>query len=73
MNVYWFCRKLCRYVRTKPTGEHEKDEYTNAHDIAWDLHYRGVIGDMALWENFMQRDDNVYWLLRKGLHWCRTH
>ncbi len=73
VNVYWFCRKLCQYVRTKPTGEHETDEYADAHDIAWDLCHRGVIGDMTLWEAYMKRDENVYWLLRKGLNWCRTH
>ena len=72
-NVYWFCRKLCNYVRTKPTGEKADREYTDIGEIVWDLHYRGVISDKNLWTNYMDKDTNIYWLLRKGLHYCRTH
>ena len=72
-NIYWFCRKLCQYVRTKPTGETADREYTDVGDIIWDLNYRGIISDTALWTDYMKRDTNVYWLLRKGLHYCRTH
>ena len=72
-NVYWFCRKLCRYVRTKKGGETADREYTDVGEIIWDLHYRGIITDKQLWTDYMNRDANVYWLLRKGLHYCRTH
>lgn len=72
-NVYWFCRKLCQYVRTKQGGETADREYTDIGEIIWDLHHRGIISDAALWTNYMNRDRNVYWLLQKGLHWCRTH
>ena len=72
-NVYWFCRKLCQYVRTKPSGETADSEYRDIGDIVWDLHYRGVISDKQLWTDYMNRDANVYWLLQKGLHYCRTH
>ncbi len=73
VNVYWFCRKLCQYVRTKTRVESEKNEYEDIGAIVWDLHHRGIISDAALWTAYMKRDTNVYWLLRKGLHWCRTH
>lgn len=72
-NVYWFCRKLCQYIRTKTDKENAKNEYTEINDISWDLNHRGVISDIALWESQMQRDNNIYWLMRKGLHYCRTH
>lgn len=72
-DVYWFLRKLCQYIRTKQTKEAAAAEYENIGEIIWDLHHRGIISDKALWEAYMKRDDDVYWLLRKGLHWCRTH
>ena len=73
VNVYWFCRNLCQYVRTKPTGETADREYEDIGEIIWDLHHREIITDAALWTAYMKRDDNMYWFLRKGLHWCRTH
>ena len=72
-NVYWFCRKLCNYVRTKPSGETADREYTDIGEIIWDLNYRGIISDKDLWTNYMEKDTNIYWLLQKGLHYCRTH
>ena len=72
-NIYWFCRKLRDYAYAKEKGETAESEYGEINDIAWDLNYRGVISDMMLWEKYMRNDTNVYWLLRKGLHWCRTH
>lgn len=72
-NVYWFCRKLCQYVRTKKSGETADREYRDISEIVWDLHYRGIISDKQLWTDYMNRDANIYWLLQKGLHWCRTH
>lgn len=72
-NVYWFCRKLSRYIMTKRTGETAEREYENVHDIAWDFNFRGVITDTALWERLMTGDSNIYWLLRKALQYCRTH
>lgn len=72
-NIYWFCRKLCHYIRTKQRVEHEQNEYTDIHDIVWDLQHRGILSQAAMWENMMNENKDVYWLLRKGLHWCRTH
>ena len=72
-NIYWFCRKLCQYVRTKQGGETADREYSDVGEIIWDLNYRGIISDKQLWTDYMNRDANVYWLLRKGLHYCRTH
>lgn len=72
-NIYWFCRKLCQYIRTKIRQENESNRYDDIHDIAWDLQYRGIISDTALWEKYMDKDNNVYYLLQKGLHYCRTH
>lgn len=72
-NVYWFCRKLCQYVRTKQRSETADREYRDIGEIVWDLNYRGIITDKQLWTDYMTRDANVYWLLQKGLHYCRTH
>lgn len=72
-NIYWFCRKLCQYIRTKQTGETADSAYTDINDIIWDLQYRGIITDTALWTDYCNRDINVYHLLRKGLHYCRTY
>lgn len=72
-NIYWFCRKLCQYVRTKQTGEMTDREYKDINEIIWDLHHRRIITDKQLWTDYMNRDTNVYWLLQKGLHYCRTH
>ena len=72
-DVYWFCRKLCHYIRTKTITETASDTYTDIDPIIWDLAYRGIISDKTLWTSYMKRDEDVYWLLRKGLHWCRTH
>lgn len=72
-NVYWFCRKLCQYIRTKTRVEREVNEYTEIHDISWDLNFRGIISDTTLWDTYMKKDTNIYWLLRKGLNYCRTH
>ena len=73
VNVYWFCRKLCQYIRTKATGETADREYTDINEIIWDLNHRGIISDMTLWMDYMNRDSNVYHLLKNGLHYCRTY
>ena len=73
VNIYWFCRKLCQYIRTKGIKERETKMYTDIHDIAWDLHYRGIISDLTLWEAKMRQDKNVFYLLQKALHYIRTH
>lgn len=72
-NIYWFCRKLVNYTASKRGGETAAYEYTDIHNIVWDLQYRGIISDSALWERYMRNNSNIYWLLRKSLHWCRTH
>ncbi len=72
-NIYWFCRKLCQYIRTKPTGETADSAYTDIGQIVWDLHYRGIITDTELWTKYAEEDKDVYWLLQKGLHYCRTY
>lgn len=72
-NIYWFLRKLCHYVRTKKKGETADTVYTDIGDIVWDLNYRGIISDTAIWEKYMREDINVYYLLQKGLHYVRTY
>lgn len=73
VNIYWLCRKLCHYVRTKQSGETADRAYTDNDQILWDLQYRGIITDVELWCGKMTEDVNVYWLMQKGLHWCRTY
>lgn len=72
-NIYWLLRKLCHYIRTKSVTENEKNEYTDLSQILWDLNYRGIISDIALWEKKAMDDTNIYYLMRKGLHYIRTH
>lgn len=73
VNVYWFCRKLCQYIRTKKTVEKATNVIEKENDILWDLNYRKIISDVVLWDKYMHMDKNVYYLLRNGLHYCRTH
>ncbi len=72
-NVYWLLRKLCHYIRTKSVKENENNEYTDLSQILWDLNHRGVISDTALWEKKAKDDTNIYYLMRKGLRYIRTH
>ncbi len=72
-NIYWFCRKLCQYIRTKQIGETADYAYTDISEIVWDLNYRGIISDTALWTDYCNNDSDVYNLLQKGLHYCRTY
>ncbi len=72
-NIYWLCRKLCQYIRTKQSGETADYAYTDIGQIVWDLSFRGIISDSALWTAYAANDINVYYLLQKGLHYCRTY
>lgn len=70
--AYQLCRKICHYIRTKATKEHEKVMYTKNQDIAWDLWHRGVISNIEHWKGKMQ-DKDIYWLMKKSLDYIRTH
>lgn len=70
-NILYLLQKLLYYAETKPHGEYADDEYTDTAAILRDLNYRGIISDIDLWRDKVA-DSNVYWLMRKALHYFRT-
>lgn len=50
----------------------ELRELTEVNDIVWELICRGIITDTALWLEKANRDNNVYWLIRKTIHYIRS-
>lgn len=49
----------------------ELQELTEINDIIWELSHRSIISNSALWTDKAERDNNVYWLVRKALHYIR--
>ncbi len=49
----------------------ELQELIKANDIIWEFSHRCIISNSSLWTNKIQRDTNIYWLMRKVLHYIR--
>ena len=44
--LYWLGRKLVQYIRThEGSVKQELEEYTEIHEIVWDLNFRGIVLD----------------------------
>ena len=71
-NVYWLCRKIIQYVRTKDYTEYADRAYTDIEEILWELGHRGIVTNDALWREKMSMDSNIYWLCQKAVHYIRT-
>ena len=71
-NVYWLCRKIIQYVRTKDYTEYADRAYTDIEEILWELGHRGIVTNDALWREKMSTDSNIYWLCQKAVHYIRT-
>lgn len=71
-NVYWLCRKIVQYVRTKTVTEYADSEYEDIPTILWELTFRGIVTDEPLWLEKISADTNIYWLCRKAVHYMRT-
>lgn len=71
-NVYWLCRKIVQYVRTKTYTEYADRVYTDNEEILWELSNRKIITNVDLWRNTIVTDSNVYWLCQKAVHYIRT-
>ncbi len=50
----------------------EVQEYTNINDIVWELSNRGIITDSGKWIAKANTDTDVYWLMRKAVHYMRN-
>ena len=50
----------------------EIQELTEINDIIWEFAHRGIISNSKLWTEKSIKDNNVYWLLRKVIHYIRT-
>ena len=50
----------------------ETEELTKTNDIIWELRHRNIITNSALWSEIAEKDSNVYWLIRKSLHYIRS-
>lgn len=71
-NVYWLCRKIIQYVRTKDYTEYADRPYTDIEEILWELGHRGIVTNADLWREKMTTDSNIYWLCQKSVHYIRT-
>lgn len=71
-NVYWLCRKIIQYVRTKDYTEYADRPYTDIEEILWELGHRGIVTNVDLWREKMTSDSNIYWLCQKAVHYMRT-
>ena len=71
-NVYWLCRKIVQYIRTKDHAEYADRQYTDIEEILWELNHRQVITNINLWREKMTSDSNIYWLCQKAVHYIRT-
>lgn len=71
-NVYWLCRKIVQYVRTKTVTEYANETYTDNEEILWELSHRKIVTDVKLWRKKMAEDSNIYWLCQKAIHYIRT-
>lgn len=71
-NVYWLCRKIIQYVRTKDYTEYADRPYTDIEEILWELGHRGIVTNVDLWREKMTTDSNIYWLCQKAVHYIRT-
>ncbi|HZJ76287.1 MAG TPA: peptidoglycan recognition family protein [Oscillospiraceae bacterium] len=49
----------------------ELEEYTDINAIAWELGHRGIISDNDLWIGKANVDTDIYWLMRKMVHYVR--
>ena len=72
VNVYWLCRKIIQYVRTKTVTEYADKPYTDIEEILWELSHRKIITDLNLWRNKTSSDSNIYWLCQKAVQYIRT-
>lgn len=52
-------------------NDKEIEELTKINDIAWELAHRQIISSSQLWMQYAQKDNNIYWLLRKSVHYIR--
>lgn len=71
-NVYWLCRKVIQYVRTKDYTEYADRPYTDTEEILWELGHRGIVTNANLWREKIATDSNIYWLCQKAVHYIRT-
>lgn len=71
-NVYWLCRKIIQYVRTKNYTEYADRPYTDNEEILWELGHRNIVTNTDLWREKMTSDSNIYWLCQKAVHYIRT-
>lgn len=76
-NIYWLIRKSIHYIRskehqgaTKNVTVHELEKNT---DNVWELKHRNIITNSTLWKLKGFEDVNVYWLLRKIVHYIRRN
>lgn len=73
--LYWLGQKLVQYIRTHESPvKQQTEEYTDVHDIVWDLGFRGIVTDTDGMEKEMKDnpDGRLYWLGCKGLQYLRV-
>ena len=62
-NAYWLAYKIANYTTNLPAEKSIK--LITVNDIVWELNFRGIITDTALWLKILSEDDDLYWLAYK--------
>lgn len=52
-------------------NDKEVEELTEINDIVWELRHRRIISDANLWTGYAKENNNIYWLIRKAVHYIR--
>ena len=65
INAYWLARKIANMTENAPERA-KKLETVN--DIVWELGYRRIITDKALWMKLFENDRDLYWLGYKAVN-----
>jgi hypothetical protein len=60
-NGYWLAFKGANMTENISTHKN----LTTVNDIVWELNHRGIINDMKLWLDLLEKDVDLYWLARK--------
>lgn len=76
-NTYWLLRKSMHYIRekefehaTKAVSANQLEKHS---DNVWELAHRKIISNSDFWIQKGTEDTNIYWLIRKLVHYIRKN
>ena len=75
--TYWLLRKGMHYIREKEFDKATKEVSANQleknSDNVWELTHRKIISNSDFWIQKGTEDTNIYWLIRKLVHYIRKN